>query len=61
MHYADINMVEEDINGRRYIRSGIRPGDTTEFGAWTVTIDRRSIECDCGKGAFCPYNPQEKK
>lgn len=61
MHYKDIEKVEEHIDGRAYIRSGIKAGDTTEFGAWSITIDQRSIDCDCGKGVYCPYNPQVKK
>lgn len=29
-------------------------------GNWVAVITSAGILCDCGKGVFCPENPQER-
>lgn len=60
-HYAHISLAEEHLYGRAYIRKEIKAGDTVDFGAWRITIDERSLDCDCGKGVYCPYNKQTRR
>lgn len=61
MHYRHVNEVEHEVHGRMEYRTGIEPGDTVNFGAWSVIITQKALDCDCGKGVFCPYNPQVKR
>lgn len=60
-HYKHVEKVEQDVYGRMEFRPGIEPGDTVDFGAWRITITQNGLDCDCGKGVFCPYNPQVKR
>lgn len=53
---------EEEIDGRRYLRPTVKAGDlVTLDSGWVVTITQESLDCDCGKGVLCPYNPQTKE
>lgn len=61
MHYAHVDHVEEEVYGRMEFRAGVRPWDTVDFGVWRLTITQAALDCDCGKGAFCPYVIQKKR
>lgn len=55
-HYKHVDRVEEEVYGRMEFRRGIQAGDTVDFGVWRYTITQGALECDCGKGLFCPLN-----
>lgn len=63
MYYKDIRFMEDatNENGPKYIFAGINPGDYTYFGAWKFTVTQEALDCDCGKGMFCPLVKQERR
>ncbi len=53
-----VEQAEEFIDNRAFLRSSVKAGDKVRFGAWVITITQAGIDCDCGKGVYCPLNPQ---
>jgi hypothetical protein len=58
--YRKLSKVEELIDGRMYFRRGINPGDIVIEDRCKYTVTQNALDCDCGKGVFCPYVIQEK-
>lgn len=61
MHHAHVDRVEEEAYGRMEFRPGIQAGDTVDFGVWRRTITQGALDCDCGKGVFCPLVIEERR
>lgn len=56
-----VEQAEEFIGNQSFLRPTVKAGDEVEFGAWVITITQAGIDCDCGKGVYCPLNPQRRK
>lgn len=51
----------EVSDGHGWRTIGVPPGTEVALGeGWIATITQAAINCDCGKGVYCPLNPQHR-
>jgi hypothetical protein len=58
--YRKIDKVEELVGTSMYLRPHIKAGDVLIADRCKYTITQNAIDCDCGKGVFCPWVKQER-
>jgi hypothetical protein len=49
---------DEVVDFFGFIYPWVKPGDSVKYGNTIIVMNQEGLDCDCGKGLWCPFFPQ---